>query len=255
MMMMVVVRMVTMMIRGQKNVFTPTLQAWKQSRDHSVCVSPYAHCGQLLLGTCFCEMEKSSNHGYHDVAKIKGNPGNMRKRTKRTLGRDIIEPNLYDFTLRCNNMNDMSPTARFASYLDPSVEQTALKRTTPCRLSAWTVKILIHQSGLLCPAGQTQMSAAPPPINSGLGLPNVRWAVEQWLTGPFAANKYCLHARGANSVHTASIARRRTSLPPKQNHLAHHPSYLRPLKKSLESKCYCCQQMSAKKACSYTVNK
>lgn len=76
-------------------------------------------------------------------------------------------------------MNDMSTTARFASYLDPSVEQTARKRTTPCRLSDWTVKILIHQSGLLCPTGQNQMSAAPPPINSGLGLPNVRWAVEQ----------------------------------------------------------------------------
>lgn len=41
----------------------------------SICM--YALCIQILLDTCYCEMEKSSNHGYHDVAKIKGNPGDI----------------------------------------------------------------------------------------------------------------------------------------------------------------------------------
>lgn len=113
-------------------------------------------------------------------------------------------------------MNDMSTTARLASYLDPNVEQTARWLTTPCRLSDWTVRILIHQSGLLCPAGQNQMSVAPPPINSGsdsrtFGGP---WSSDE-RGGSLLINT-AGHARGANSVHTASIARGPTSLTPKQ---------------------------------------
>lgn len=121
-----------------------------------------------------------------------------------------------DLTLRCNTMNDMSTTARLASYLDPSGEQTARWLTTPCRLSAWTAGILIHQSGLLRPAGQNQMSVAPPPINSG--------SDSRTFGGPWSSDERgrsrlintAGHARGANSVHSASIARAPTSLPPKQ---------------------------------------
>lgn len=110
----------------------------------------------------------------------------------------------------------MSTTARLASYLDPSAEHTARWLTTPCRLSDWTVQILIHQSGLLGPAGQNQMWVAPPPINSGsdsrrFGGP---WSSDE--RGRSLLINTAVHARGANSGHTASIARGPTALPPKQ---------------------------------------